>query len=198
MVEIVVAEDLTSSQRRPAQPWMMLAWLSSSLKIAVAFAVSPAPTFPRRRPDASQRRDHRGIGLEAAGEKQRGLAPLKAASFSSTARVMSRVPVTRREAGAPAPWRCAHSAARCRHQRVLGEAQVVVGRGVDQGAAARVAQYAVRPGDRPQPAPAMDGIERGELLLQQGVQRRRHQRASARSASTLCTAAVSVASRRRA
>ena len=40
----------------------------------------------------------------------------------------------------------------------------------------------------------MDGIERGELLLQQGIQRRRHQRAPARSASTLCTAAVSVAS----
>ena len=91
----------------------MLAWFSASLKIAVAFAVSPAPTFPSALPMTPA---SAGITVALAWkplEKSSAASqPLKAASFSSTARVISRVPVIRREAGAPAPWRCAQSAAR--------------------------------------------------------------------------------------
>jgi hypothetical protein len=73
-------------------------------------AVSPAPPTPGpRRASAGSTVALAWKPLENSSAASR---PLKAASRSSTASVISRVPVTRREAGAPAPWRCAHSAAR--------------------------------------------------------------------------------------
>ena len=77
---------------------MMLAWFSASLKIAAP----SAPTLPACIAPASA-----GITVALAWKPLENSSAashcLNAASFCSTASVMSRVPVTRREAGAPAP-----------------------------------------------------------------------------------------------
>lgn len=127
MLEIVVAEDLRLRAGDPAA--MHDAGVVQRIaenrrricRVAGAdFSVGAAH-------DASQRRDHRGIGLETAGEKQCGLAAFEGRQLflhrqGDLARAGDQARSRRAGTVALRPFRGAG-----RHQRMPGEAQIVVG-----------------------------------------------------------------------
>jgi hypothetical protein len=124
-----------------------------------------------------QRRQHRGIGLEAAGEQQRRLAALEGGEpLFNCKRDLARAGDQARRGG-PGTVALRPFGGALLEQRVLRQAEVIVGRGIDQDLPAAVMQTAVGTGQRAQPAALRRaGIQCRQLGAQQRVQRRVHQR----------------------
>jgi hypothetical protein len=114
--------------------------------------------------------NHGGIGLEAAGEQQRCVAPLEGGElFLDRQRDVAGAGDQPRGRGAGAVA-CRPLGSACLQAWMLRKSKVVVGRHVDQGPPVGSVQPAIGHGQCTKSAAARAGVERGQFLAQQSVE----------------------------